>query len=726
MPPIDRTFRPTWPGLAKIAFAAVHGLVQRWMAHRGVHSLNSPFAGSLIKNLRSQLTAGKTLYLAGINATEHNSGIGVVEVSERKGIRLICNEEEERYRGEKHYSGYPEECAKAVKRHLEERGVGPQGLGAIAGSYDYTAIIPSVIKTVVEHLPKSLALLRRDAAPSTDLFGSLAFAEVPNRLRGQWDLHSPAPVVVLNHHDNHAAFSYGVSPFSDAADPVLIAVLDGYGDTESISIHVGEQGKVRRLWSNESLADSLGLFYTIISSTQGGWTPLSSEGRYMGAAAWGDSNRLTNPYYRSLREIFHFAADGGVYLNRKVANWPFGGERRPYTRRLEQLLGPPIPRDQMWNPDAVLRVEDIQHSTTTRQRVDKAAATQLVFEDVMFHIVGHWLRTTGSDKLVVTGGTGLNCLCNMKLLDAFDVSWYRRYCGRDTRLHLWVPPVPGDAGIPISAAYHLALRLGGRPAEPLEHAFYCGFSPSRKETEQAFVNHPEIGFLSLEDVELSRVADFVAFALSHDAVLGIFQGPAETGPRALGHRSILANPCNPATLEVINRLVKYREPIRPLAPMVTLRAAQELFHLSEGASARRYNAYSYMTLTAYAKPQAFRVVPAVVHRDGTARLQIVNPSTNPVAHDILLAMGRHLGVEVAVNTSLNVGSPIVQTVDQALIALQRSRGMSGLILIAEGHAYLAWHALEGSVKDGGRSIRKWYDQWRERSSNKVKSMVAMT
>jgi carbamoyltransferase len=150
--------------------------------------------------------------------------------------------------------------------------------------------------------------------------------------------------------------------------------------------------------------------------------------------------------------------------------------------------------------------------------------------------------------------------------------------------------------------------------------------------------------------------------------------------------------------------------------MVTLKSAQELFHLSEGANAREYNAYSFMNLTAYAKPEAIRLVPAVVHRDGTARLQIVSPGTNPFAYCILQAMGRRMGVEVAVNTSLNVGSPIVQTVNQALGALQRSRGMSALILIAEGQAYMAWHAIEGPVKDAGRSILKLHSEWLEASS----------
>src|SRR5207248_3202312 len=124
--------------------------------------------------------------------------------------------------------------------------------------------------------------------------------------------------------------------------------------------------------------------YSLLSSTQGGWTPLSSEGRYMGAAAWGDGDRLTNPYYRQLRAVFHLGPGGQVRVNRALANWVRAGERRPYTQALEAVLGQPIPRRRMWNPDAVLRVEDVEHSAVTRERVDVAAATQMVFEDALF------------------------------------------------------------------------------------------------------------------------------------------------------------------------------------------------------------------------------------------------------------------------------------------------------------------------------------------------------
>ena len=414
----------------------------------------------------------------------------------------------------------------------------------------------------------------------------------------------------------------------------------------------------------------------MISSTQGGWTVLSSEGRYMGSAAWGDGERLTNPYYRQLRELFHFTNDGTVHLNRALANWPRSLQVRPYSPALLEILGPPVPTEKMWNPDAVMRVDVSGEAVDAQERFDKAAATQLVFEDALFHIVGHLIRTTGSDKLVLTGGTALNAIANMRLMDHFD------------GLHVWVPPVPGDAGVAVGAAYHFALTHGASLGHRLSHAFYCGVAPAGTEIEAALRTADEIGWTSLGNTSdpggRERVADMLAFCIAHDGVLGLFQGVAETGPRALGHRSILANPCNPRTLETINRLVKFREPFRPLAPMLTLEAAHRWFELQDGASDDDYNAYSYMVLTVRPRPDSVRHIPAVIHRDSTSRIQIVREGADPFTHAYLKAMGRRCGVEVSVNTSLNVAGPIVQTPVQALEALRRSKAMDGLLLLGAG------------------------------------------
>ncbi len=377
----------------------------------------------------------------------------------------------------------------------------------------------------------------------------------------------------------------------------------------------------------------------------------------------------------------------------------------------------------MWHPDAVLSVEDIAHAPITVDRVDKAAAVQLVFEDALCHIVSHLIESTRSARLVLTGGTALNCVANMRLLEQFGTAWYEQTLGmKDTALHLWVPPICGDAGVSIGAAYNFACQAGAKPGETLRHVFYCGMSPTKEEIREGLAAVPDIGHLCVGNIstrpQCERIADLLAFIVSKDGVVGMFQGAAETGPRALGHRSILANPTNPKTLETLNRLVKFRELIRPLAPMATLEAARKWFELSPGAGDDDYNAYNYMILTSRAKPDAYQAIPAVIHFDGTSRVQIVREHVDPFIHAYLRAMGRRVGVEVSVNTSLNVGAPIAQTPVQALETLKKSKGMHGLFLIAEdGEVYVAWHDVESPPKDGGKALRAWISEWGVQARN---------
>jgi carbamoyltransferase len=431
----------------------------------------------------------------------------------------------------------------------------------------------------------------------------------------------------------------------------------------------------------------------------------------MGAAAWGDMNRATNPYYGRLKEVLNLGADGAVNLNRAMANWYCDPFDRPYKTALIELLGEPLRPDQLWNPDAVLRVEDIHHRADTQDRLDKAAATQLVFEDAMIHAVDHLLRTTEASRLVLTGGVALNAIGNMRLLEHFDEEWFADAQQRKARLHLWVPPTPGDAGVTIGAAWLFAHLAGAARGAPMTHAFYCGDPPSRDDISAALraddIASRHIGDISTPDGR-DAIADLMAFMVARGGVIALYQGAAETGPRALGHRSILANPCDPHVRERLNERVKYREAVRPLAPMATLEAAQEYFDLLEGASDADYNAYNYMVLTAQSKPPAREKIPAVIHADGTGRVQIVRAQDDPLTYAYLKALGRRIGVEISVNTSFNVAGPIAQTPQQAIDTLRRSKGLDAVLLVAsDGIVSAAWH---GGERDSGQ-FTGWLTEW---------------
>jgi carbamoyltransferase len=711
--PADKRTRPKHPRLGAAGFRAARWFSARLLAAAGFHQLDSDFANERIAFVRERLQRGETVYLAGLGPPgTHNSGVALIEVTQANGPRLIVNNEEERFSGTKHTTEYPQASIDAMVATLRSMGRDIGDIAAWVTTWDYPTLFGTLVRSVLEEAPQSMKLLGNTEAAGFDGRRLEQMTRTPKILGKQLGLATRVPLICMPHHDNHAWFSFAASPFADTGESVAIAVLDGTGDRGSISLYVTENGAMRCLSCNDSVFDSLGAFYSVISSTQGGWTWLSSEGRYMGAAAWGDMNRATNPYYGRLKEILDFGLGGAVRLNRAMANWQSDPFDHPYKPALIELLGEPLKPDQLWNPDAVLRVEDINHRPDTGDRLDKAAATQLVFEDAMIHVVDHLLRATGANRLVLTGGVALNAIGNMRLLEHFDEAWFARAQRRKSRLHLWVPPMPGDAGVTIGAAWLFAHLAGAPRGAPMTHAFYCGMAPSHDEITTA-LKADDIASQRIGDISTSAgrdaVADLMAFMVAQGGVIALVQGPAETGPRALGHRSILANPCDPQTRERLNERVKYREAIRPLAPMATLEAAKEYFDLLEGASDGDYNAYNYMVLTAQSKPHAREKIPAVIHADGTGRVQIARGEDDPLTYAYLKALGRHIGVEMSVNTSFNVAGPIAQTARQAIATLRRSKGLDVVLLVAsEGAVTAAWH---GGARDSGR-FTAWLAAWK--------------
>jgi len=709
---LQKRIGPRYPKLGETGFRLARWLAARTMGAAGFHQLGSDFADAQIARVREKLARGETVYLAGLGAPgTHNSGVALVEVTKANGPRLIVNNEEERFSGNKHTTEYPHGSIDAMVATLRGRGCDIGDIDAWLTSWDYPVLAGTIARSVLEELPQSLKLLRTTEAAGFDGRRLDQMTRTPKILGRQLGLSEPVPLICMPHHDNHAWFSFAASPFADNGEAVAIAVLDGTGDQGSISLYVAEGGAMRRLYCNDSMFDSLGAFYSVISSTQGGWTWLSSEGRYMGAAAWGDMNRASNPYYISLKEVLHLGEAGEIRLNRALANWYCDPFDHPYKAALIEILGEPLKPDQLWNPDAMLRVEDIHHRPDTQDRLDKAAAAQLVFEDALIHVVDHLLRVTRASRLVLTGGVALNAVGNMRLLEHFDEAWFAKVRQREARLHLWVPPTPGDPGVTIGAAWLFAHLAGARRGAPMTHAFYCGLPPTRPDIAAALeagdIASQLIGDISTVD-GCDAIADLMAFMVAQNGVIALYQGAAETGPRALGHRSILANPCNPATRELLNERVKYREAIRPLAPMATLEAAQEYFELLEGASDGDYNAYNYMVLTAHSKSHAREKIPAVIHADGTGRIQIVRAADDPLTYAYLKALGRRIGVEISVNTSFNVAGPIAQTPQQAIDTLRRSKGLDVVLLVAnDGTVTAAWH---GAMRDSGR-FTEWLSQW---------------
>jgi carbamoyltransferase len=714
---------PSHPWLGAAGFHLTLPLLELFYRKLAIHRVGSRFARDRVRAIKEKIERGEAAYLAGVSSAGiHNSGIALVEVT-RNGPRLLFNNEEERFSAFKHTNKYPEMAVDALRAAMARMGLDIGNIDAWFSAWDYAGLSATLIRTLLEELPFNIGMTKGDP---TGLFNLRDFdrgSRAPRHIARQLGLSEWVPLIGTPHHDNHAWFSFATSPFARERGPVMVAVLDGLGDMGSMTLYVCEGGRMRQLYSNNSVFDSLGIFYSVISSTQGGWTWLSSEGRYMGATAYGNGDRQSNPYYAALKPVLALLPEGRIAINRDLANWQCDILRKPYTPALTKILGEPIAPDKLWNPDAMLRVEDIHHKENTQERLDKAAATQMVFEDALMHVIDHFIRATGSDRLVFTGGIGLNALGNMRMLEHFDRDYFRRELQRDTRLHLWVPPTPNDSGVTMGAAYMGAYLAGYGLGAPIEHAFYCGAPPVEGDIRAALAASPDVECIELMPAKdasaRAQFADFMAYMTSQDAIFALYQGAAETGPRALGHRSILANPCNPDTRANLNARVKYREAIRPLAPMLTLEAAQEFFELSDGASDADYNAYNYMVLTAHAKPQARAKIPSVVHADGTGRLQIVREATDPLTYAYLKALGRHIGVEVAVNTSFNVAGPIAQTPAQALDTLRRSKGLDAVLMFSEeGPVFAALHGGAGGSAGGDR-FRAWLKTWQAETGKRL-------
>jgi len=409
------------------------------------------------------------------------------------------------------------------------------------------------------------------------------------------------PVTFVPHHEAHAASAYGAAGFEDCA----VLVADGRGETTSTLLGVVRDGELKVLASTP-LPHSLGLLYEDLTEHLG-FLRSSDEYKVMALASYGEPRHLD-----LLRRLVRF--DNGVFVT----------DAPPWT----ELSPPGAGRTD--GSDVDPRAADVARSVQER------------LEEVLLEAAG-WLRDeTGADRLAMAGGVALNCVANSRIHREGPFA------------EMWVQPAAGDAGTAVGAAYVAALRLGDAP-RPMPTAA-VGRSWSAPEI-RALLDGAAVPYEEPEDIA-AAVADIVAA----DGFVGWFQGPAEFGPRALGHRSLLAHPGRAGNVERLNA-VKGREQFRPVAPLVTLDRAAEIF--SGGPLPSPYMLFTYRVA-----PEWRERIPAVVHVDGTARIQTVDPSTEPLLARCLDAFAARTGLPVLVNTSFNTGGrPMVDHPREAIECL---------------------------------------------------------
>jgi carbamoyltransferase len=420
-------------------------------------------------------------------------------------------------------------------------------------------------------------------------------SRAPAFLRAALPGLDPSIVRFVRHHVAHAASAALAAPFGDSA----VLVADGRGESQSYLAGEYRDGKFVEL-AAQRLPHSLGLMYEDLTAHLG-FARSSDEYKVMALASYG-----TPRFLDRFRELVYSTDDGG--FRTEPVDW--------------ECFAPAATGGELGGDHA-----------------DLAASVQRRLEDVLLELTSWLHRQTGQRNLTLAGGIALNCVAN-------------------TRLHaegpferIWVQPAAGDAGTALGAALQLAAEFGERVI-PMR-----GADLGREWTDQeleTILRTAKIRYTRSEDV-----AAEVAQALAEDQVVAWFQGRAEFGPRALGHRSLLAHPGRAANLERLND-VKGREQFRPLAPMVLADRASEIFGRGPLPS-------PYMLFVHDVAPAWRTRIPAVTHVDGTARVQTVDPADNPLVARMLSEFDRRTGLPVVVDTSLNTaGRPMVDSPRDAL------------------------------------------------------------
>ncbi len=418
----------------------------------------------------------------------------------------------------------------------------------------------------------------------------------------------------LTHHLSHAAGTFYGSPFDRAA----ILTIDGVGEWATASYGIGEGNRVRLL-AEMHYPHSVGLLYSAFTQYLG-FQVNSAEYKVMGLAPYG------SPLYVDLIEknIVTIHPNGSIHLDMRYFDFHHGLSM--INRRFEQLFGQP-----RRTPESPLE----------RFHEDVAASIQAVTEKIVLAMARHVRTATGSDKLCLSGGVALNCKANGLLLK------------EGTYSDIYVQPASGDAGGAVGAALYACYRLTDAPRLPQP---FFGIGPESTDGEiRTFLDSNRIPY---RHEPPDRRLAYLAEQLASGRIVGIYQGAAEFGPRALGFRSIVADPRDNTMKEKINAAVKYREPFRPFAPAVLLEKAGEYFDCDRAAP--------HMIFNFTVRPDKRAVIPAVTHVDQSSRIQTVARSDNPVFYDLLQAFGGLTGVPVLLNTSFNLrGHPIVNRPEEA-------------------------------------------------------------
>jgi carbamoyltransferase len=435
------------------------------------------------------------------------------------------------------------------------------------------------------------------------------------KIKNQIYSHFPnrrIPIYFCKHHESHAASAYFTSGLNESA----ILTLDGVGEWECGAIHHGKGSNIQTL-SHRIYPDSVGLFYSAMTDFLG-FEVNEGEYKVMGLAPYG-TPKLEDLLRQNLIDV---RPDGSIHLNRKLISYP-ASERLFKVDKLQEVLG--ISRR-------------VKNEPLRQVHFDLASSVQKILEDVVLKSARTALQVTGSKNLCFAGGVALNCVANGKVFQTLQNE------GLLKNLHFI--SACGDAGGSTGAAlYYYHHVLGNPPRTSAQLAPYWGpeFSPEQ------ILETLKVNGLTYHSFTALESQTKAIELLCEDKIIAWFQGRLEFGPRALGNRSILGNPGNKENWQKINRMVKFREDFRPLAPAVLIEKSQEYFDLPIPSP--------LMLLVAQTKTD---LLPATTHVDRSSRVQTISHQDNPLFYNLIKSYGEKTGTFALINTSFNTsGMPIV-------------------------------------------------------------------
>ena len=555
------------------------------------------------------------MIILGINAY-HADSSAVIFVNGK----LIAAIEEERFKRVKHWAGFPQ---LAIEFCLKEAGVTYEQVDHFAIGRDPKAKFFKKILYLAAN-PKGSFSVIKDRLSNSRKVSSLD-KELANISGLNPDVFKDK-IAQVEHHRSHLASAFFASPFDEAA----LLSIDGSGDFTTTMIGIGKGNDIKVLDSVD-FPHSIGIFYTAMTQLLG-FPHYGDEYKVMGMAPYGEPK-----YLDKFDDVVQLTKDGLFKLNLKYFRSAtqgvisYGEDNIPivesmYSDEMIKLFGEPRKKNK----------------ELTQHHKDLAASVQRFTEKVIFHILEHLQKRTGLTNVCIAGGVAQNSVANGKIISSTSFK------------NVYIPSAGHDAGISIGAALYVQHQILNFPRQPAIKTAYTGSRFSNDEIKNT-LQEKNILFAELEDTVLFEK---ITECLVKGGVVGWFNGRAEFGPRALGGRSIIADPRRNDAKEILNLKIKRRESFRPFAPSILKEYVSEYFELNDEVP--------FMEKVFLIKKEKRNEIPAVTHVDGTGRLQSVDKEISPRYYALIEAFRKKTGIPILLNTSFNENEPIVNSPSEAL------------------------------------------------------------